>query len=164
VVTGFEPVDILEGTLMALQQLEGGTALVQNQYPRVVKREGNPAAIALVNEVFELCDRKWRGIGPIPASGYRLRQEFQAHDAERVFEVEQIGAGESPVCISGKILQGVRKPFQCPAFGKECTPDHPLGATMVSAEGACAAYYRYGRMPMNEGIPPSSARIVEAPQ
>lgn len=145
VVTGFEPIDILEGTLMLLRQLEAGTAMVENQYPRVVKRDGNPAAKELVFKVFEVCDRKWRGVGPIPQSGYRLRAEFRGHDAEAVFGVEQIATQESSICISGQVLQGVKKPHDCPAFGTLCTPEHPLGATMVSAEGACAAYYAYGR-------------------
>jgi hydrogenase expression/formation protein HypD len=145
VVTGFEPLDLLEGALMTLRQLEAGTAEVQNQYSRVVRREGNPAAVELVERVFEVCDRKWRGVGEIPASGLRLREEFREHDAERVFDVEEISAHEPEVCMSGLILQGVKKPHDCPAFGSACTPQHPLGATMVSAEGACAAYYAYGR-------------------
>jgi hydrogenase expression/formation protein HypD len=145
VVTGFEPIDLLHGTLMTLRQLEEGRAEVENQYPRVVKREGNLVARNLVERVFEVCDRKWRGVGLIPQSGYRLRPEFHDHDAERIFEVEEIATQESSVCISGLVLRGARKPHDCPAFGRECTPDHPLGATMVSAEGACAAYYAYGR-------------------
>ncbi len=145
VVSGFEPIDILEGTLLALRQLEAGTATVENQYPRVVKREGNPVARDLVSKVFETCDRKWRGVGSIPMSGYRLRGEFRDHDAERIFEVQSIDTAEPAVCISGLVLQGVKKPHDCPAFGKQCTPEHPLGATMVSAEGACAAYHAYGR-------------------
>ena len=145
VITGFEPLDLLEGTLMTLRQLEEGRAEVENQYPRVVRREGNPTARNLVMQVFEVCDRKWRGVGSIPASGYQLRPEFRDHDAERIFEVAGIDTREAEICISGEILRGIRKPHQCPAFGKQCTPDHPLGATMVSAEGACAAYYAYGR-------------------
>ena len=145
VVCGFEPIDILEGTLLALRQLEAGTATVENQYPRVVKREGNPVARELVGKVFETCDRKWRGVGSIPMSGYRLREEFHAHDAERIFQMQSIDTQEPAICISGLVLQGVKKPHDCPAFGKQCTPEHPLGATMVSAEGACAAYYAYGR-------------------
>jgi len=145
VITGFEPLDILDGTLRVLRQLEAGTATVENQYPRVVKREGNPVAQDLVRKVFEVCDRKWRGIGSIPKSGYRLRDEFEEHDAERIFEVKGIATQESSVCISGLVLQGVKKPHDCPAFGTRCTPENPLGATMVSAEGACAAYYAYGR-------------------
>ena len=145
VITGFEPIDILQGILMVLKQLEAGTAEVQNQYPRAVKREGNPVALDLVNKVFEVCDRKWRGVGSIPKSGYRLREEFHEHDAEQIFQVQAIDTQEPSVCISGLVLQGVKKPHHCPAFGQQCTPEHPLGATMVSAEGACAAYYAYGR-------------------
>jgi hydrogenase expression/formation protein HypD len=145
VITGFEPLDLLEGTLMTLRQLEQGRAEVENQYSRVVKREGNRAAVDLVNKVFEVCDRKWRGVGSIPKSGYKLRWEFREHDAERLFDVKEIDTKEPEICISGLVLKGVKKPHDCPAFGKQCTPDHPLGATMVSAEGACAAYYAYGR-------------------
>jgi len=145
VITGFEPLDILEGVLMTVRQLEEGSAEVQNQYPRVVKREGNRVAQELVNKVFDVCDRKWRGVGSIPKSGYKLRYEFRDHDAERLFNVEEIDTQEPSVCISGLVLKGVKKPHDCPAFGKECTPQRPLGATMVSAEGACAAYYAYGR-------------------
>jgi hydrogenase expression/formation protein HypD len=145
VITGFEPLDILQGVLMTVRQLETGKSEVQNQYPRVVKYEGNRVAQDLVNKVFEVCDRKWRGVGSIPASGYKLRPEFSQHDAERLFPVEEIATEESSICISGLVLRGVKKPHDCPAFGKECTPAHPLGATMVSAEGACAAYYAYGR-------------------
>jgi hydrogenase expression/formation protein HypD len=145
VITGFEPLDLLEGTLMALRQLEQGRAEVVNQYSRVVKREGNRAAVDLVNKVFEVCDRKWRGVGSIPKSGYKLRWEFREHDAERLFDVKEIDTKEPESCISGLVLKGVKKPHDCPAFGKQCTPEHPLGATMVSAEGACAAYYTYGR-------------------
>ncbi|HEY3916101.1 MAG TPA: hydrogenase formation protein HypD [Verrucomicrobiae bacterium] len=145
VITGFEPLDLLQGTLMTVRQLEAGKAFVENQYPRVVKREGNRIAQELVNKVFEVCDRKWRGVGMIPKSGYKLRWEFRDHDAERLFDVKDINTQEPASCISGLVLRGVKKPHDCPAFGKECTPDHPLGATMVSAEGACAAYYAYGR-------------------
>jgi hydrogenase expression/formation protein HypD len=145
VVTGFEPLDLVRGIAMCLRQLEAGRAEVENAYERAVTREGNRPAQALMAEVFETCDRKWRGIGTIPASGYRLRAEFATFDAERRFEVGEIVTEESPVCISGLILQGLKKPTDCPAFGTDCTPDSPLGATMVSAEGACAAYWRYGR-------------------
>jgi hydrogenase expression/formation protein HypD len=145
VVTGFEPIDILQGTLMTLRQLEAGTYTVENQYPRVVSREGNRVARDLVNKVFEICDRKWRGVGSIPKSGYKLRYEFREHDAERIFDVKEIDTKEPEICISGLVLRGVKKPHNCPAFGKQCTPEHPMGATMVSAEGACAAYYAYGR-------------------
>jgi hydrogenase expression/formation protein HypD len=145
VITGFEPVDMLEGILRCVRQLESGRALVENQYRRAVRRQGNLAATRLLEEVFEVCDRKWRGVGTIPKSGFKLRYEFRDHDAERIFEVEDLETHESPVCISGQILKGLKKPHQCPAFGRECTPQNPLGATMVSAEGACAAYYAYGR-------------------
>jgi len=145
VITGFEPLDILEGVLMTVRQLEAGAAEVENEYPRVVKREGNRVAQDLVNSVFEICDRKWRGVGLIPKSGYKLRPEFRKQDAELLFEVEEIDTEESSVCISGLVLRGVKKPHDCPAFGTACTPTRPLGATMVSAEGACAAYYAYGR-------------------
>jgi len=145
VITGFEPMDLLEGVLMTVRQLEAGRAEVENQYGRVVRREGNRPAQRLVNQVLEVSDRNWRGIGSIPKSGYKLRSEFREYDAERLFQVEDIDTQESALCISGLVLQGVKKPHDCPAFGKECTPDHPLGATMVSAEGACAAYYLYGR-------------------
>jgi hydrogenase expression/formation protein HypD len=145
VVTGFEPVDLLQGVLMAVKQLEEGRAAVENQYSRVLGREGNPAARALVAEVFEVTDRKWRGIGAIPQSGYRLRDAFRAHDAEALFQVADVAVEEPAVCISGSILRGVKKPTDCAAFGSACTPEHPLGATMVSSEGACAAYHGYGR-------------------
>jgi hydrogenase expression/formation protein HypD len=145
VITGFEPLDLLEGTLMTLRQLEAGRAEVENQYPRIVKREGNRVAMDTVNKVFEVCDRKWRGVGSIPKSGYKLRWDFRDHDAERLFEVKNIDTQEPADCISGLVLRGVKKPHDCPAFGKKCKPEHPLGATMVSAEGACAAYYAYGR-------------------
>ena len=145
VVTGFEPIDLLEGILMTIRQLEAGRAEVENQYVRAVTRDGNHPAIDLISKVFEVADRNWRGVGPIPESGYRLRDEYRDHDAERIFEVESIATRESETCISGLILRGARKPSDCPAFGKECTPQRPLGATMVSAEGACAAYYQYGR-------------------
>jgi hydrogenase expression/formation protein HypD len=145
VVTGFEPLDLLEGVLRTVGQLEAGRAEVENQYGRAVRREGNPQSKRLIDDVFEVCDRKWRGVGLIPKSGYKLRYEYRDHDAERRFEVDTIETQESPLCISGQILKGLKKPHDCPAFGKQCTPQSPLGATMVSAEGACAAYYAYGR-------------------
>jgi hydrogenase expression/formation protein HypD len=145
VVTGFEPVDMLEGILRVVRLLERGEACVENQYGRSVRELGNLPAQRLLHEVFEVCDRKWRGVGPIPKSGYRLRAEYRDHDAEHRFDVTSIQPCEPAECISGQILQGVKKPHDCPAFGKHCTPDRPLGATMVSAEGACAAYYAYGR-------------------
>lgn len=145
VITGFEPLDILEGTLFVVRQLESGRAGIENQYARAVQRDGNRAAQQLVGEVFEICDRKWRGVGSIAKSGYKLRYEFRDYDAERLFEVKEIDTKEPDICISGKILKGIKKPHDCPAFGSACTPQRPLGATMVSAEGACAAYYAYGR-------------------
>jgi hydrogenase expression/formation protein HypD len=145
VVTGFEPVDLLEGVLMAVRQLEEGRAEVENQYRRSVTRGGNAPAQGVVDEVFEVVDRKWRGIGLIPASGLGIRAAYRAHDAAHVFETEHIDTRESERCISGLVLRGVKKPCDCPAFGRECTPRTPLGATMVSSEGACAAYYAHGR-------------------
>jgi hydrogenase expression/formation protein HypD len=145
VITGFEPLDLLEGVLRTVQQLEAGRAELDNQYARAVRPEGNPASRKLIEDVFEVCDRKWRGVGNIPQSGYKLRETYRDFDAERLFEVEDIQTQESTVCISGQVLRGVKKPHDCPAFGKECTPQTPLGATMVSSEGACAAYYAYGR-------------------
>lgn len=156
VITGFEPLDILEGTLITVRQLEAGRAEVENQYVRTIRREGNRAAQDLVCQVFEVCDRKWRGIGSIPKSGYKLRYEFREHDAERLFEVAEIDTQEPSICISGQILKGLKKPHDCPAFGTLCTPQRPLGATMVSAEGACAAYYAYGRhLKKEEAIRPA---------
>lgn len=145
VITGFEPLDILHGTLMTIRQLETGEAKVENQYSRILDRNGNLTAQKLVSSVFEIGDRKWRGIGMIPDSGYQLRREFQEHDAERLFDVHGINTQEPEACISGQILRGIKKPHDCGAFGTLCTPQRPLGATMVSAEGACAAYYAYGR-------------------
>jgi len=145
VPTGFEPVDILEGILKTVQLLENGKPGVENQYLRVVQAGGNPAARAVVEEIYRVCDRKWRGIGMIPGSGLTIRNELAAFDAEKKFEVEGIVTEEPEICISGEILQGLKKPHECPAFGKECTPTSPLGATMVSSEGACAAYHKYSR-------------------
>jgi hydrogenase expression/formation protein HypD len=147
VVTGFEPVDILHGILSCVRELEAGRHVVENAYARAVTREGNGPAQAVIRRVFEMTDRAWRGIGVIPQSGYRLREEFAAFDAEVRFpDVKAIETKESPLCISGLVLQGIKKPVDCPAFGRQCTPQTPLGATMVSSEGACAAYYRYGRL------------------
>jgi hydrogenase expression/formation protein HypD len=146
VITGFEPVDMLDGVLRTIRQLEAGEARVENQYSRAVKREGNLQSRKLIEEVFEVCDRKWRGVGMIPMSGYRLRPAFAEFDAEARFKVESIQTQESSICISGEILRGMKKPHDCPAFGVSCTPENPLGATMVSSEGACAAYYNYGRV------------------
>jgi hydrogenase expression/formation protein HypD len=145
VVTGFEPLDLLEGVVRTVRQLEAGRAEVENQYGRAVRREGNPQSRQLMDDVFEVCDRKWRGVGLIPKSGYKLRYEFRDHGVERRFEVDAIETQESPLCISGQILKGLKKPHDCPAFGQQCTPQTPLGATMVASEGACAAYYLYGR-------------------
>jgi hydrogenase expression/formation protein HypD len=145
VVTGFEPLDILEGIRRALRQLEGGEARVENAYERIVTFEGNVPAQKLLEQVFETVDRAWRGIGVIPASGWQLRPEYREFDAQHRFHVSDIHTVESPLCHSGEVLQGVLKPNQCPAFGKECTPRKPLGATMVSSEGTCAAYYNYRR-------------------
>jgi len=145
VVAGFEPLDLLHGICMLVEQLEQGKAEVQNQYVRSVHREGNPFAKNIMNEVFEVCDMSWRGIGMIPASGFRLRPEYERQDAEKKFDVMEIHTNESSVCIAGPVLQGKKKPHQCPAFGRECTPENPLGAPMVSTEGACAAYYAFRR-------------------
>jgi hydrogenase expression/formation protein HypD len=145
VVTGFEPLDVLEGILKVVRQLEEGRAEVENQYSRVLNREGNRVAQELIRKVFTVSDRKWRGVGSIPQSGYTLSAEFHDFDAEFRFSVEAIDTSEPAVCIAGEILQGIKKPHDCPAFGSACTPQHPLGATMVSSEGACAAYYAYGR-------------------
>ena len=145
VVTGFEPLDILQGVHMCILQLEEGRAEVENQYARSVRREGNVPARALLAEVFTVVPRKWRGIGEIPASGLGLAPAYSAFDAAKRFRVDDHVAQENPECISGLVLQGIRKPQECPAFGTKCTPLHPLGATMVSAEGACAAYYKYRR-------------------
>jgi hydrogenase expression/formation protein HypD len=143
VVTGFEPVDILHGILMCVTQLEEGRAEVENQYSRSVRSGGNLHAIRLVQEVFEVSPRKWRGLGEIPQSGLRLSAPFHGFDAERRFGLADRHCEEPAECIAGLILQGLKKPNQCPAFGTRCTPEHPLGATMVSSEGACAAYHRY---------------------
>jgi hydrogenase expression/formation protein HypD len=144
-VTGFEPLDIVQGILMTVRALEEGRVGVENAYPRAVTFEGNRPAQAMIDRVFMTCDRKWRGIGKIPLSGWRLRPEFAEFDAEMRFDVRALQTEESPLCIAGRILQGMNKPYECSAFGTQCVPEHPIGATMVSAEGACAAYYRYGR-------------------
>ena len=147
VVTGFEPLDLLEGIFMAVAQLEDGRAEVENQYRRAVRREGNRPAQQRVAEVFEVSARKWRGIGEIPSSGLRLRERYRRFDAETRFGVAEAGIEEAGECIAGLVLQGIKKPFECPAFGARCTPETPLGAPMVSSEGACAAYYHYGKRP-----------------
>jgi hydrogenase expression/formation protein HypD len=147
VVTGFEPLDILQGILMCVQQLESGRAEVENQYARAVRKAGNQPAQQILREVFRVVPRKWRGVGEIPASGLGLRDEYATFDAERKFGLTDHCVDEPADCLSGQVLQGHIKPHECPAFGTRCTPEHPLGATMVSSEGACAAYYRYRRQP-----------------
>ena len=156
VVTGFEPLDLLEGIYMSVMQLEEGRHHVENQYTRAVRREGNRPAQKTISEVFEISPRQWRGLGEIPASGLQLRGHFQKYDANRRFPFTGEPARESPECISGLILQGLRKPHQCPAFAVKCTPENPLGAPMVSSEGACAAYYHYGRR-QNQSLQPELA-------
>lgn len=145
VVTGFEPLDILQGIYMCVRQLEGGRAEVENQYARAVRDAGNVEAQSLLEQVFRVVPRKWRGIGEIAESGWALNPEYEGFDAEKRFGLADAAVAEPEACISGQVLQGLKKPADCPAFGKLCTPDHPLGATMVSGEGACAAYYRYRR-------------------
>ncbi len=143
VVTGFEPVDLLNGVLMCTKALESGQNTVENAYTRVVTRPGNLPAQKMIDRVLQPCDRQWRGIGMIPGSGWGLREEYRKFDAEKKFDVGDIQTSESELCIAGLVLQGLKKPVECPAFGGICTPENPLGATMVSSEGACAAYYRY---------------------
>ena len=145
VVTGFEPLDLLQGIAMTIRQLEDGRAEVENQYRRAVRADGNEGAQALLREVFEITPRKWRGLGEIDQSGLSLRAEFAAFDAERRFDLVDRPLPEPPECIAGLILRGVKKPHDCSAFGTSCIPEHPLGAPMVSSEGACAAYFRYRR-------------------
>ncbi len=148
VVTGFEPLDILEGVHLCVRQLEEGRAEVENPYARSVRREGNREARRLIAEIFEVVPRRWRGIGEIPHSGLALRAPYVEFDAERRFGLADHHVEEPTECQSGLVLQGVLKPHECPAFGTRCTPEHPLGATMVSSEGACAAYYRYRGVPV----------------
>ncbi len=143
VVTGFEPVDILQGIYMCVRQLEEGRAEVENQYSRTVRKEGNVMAQSLIREIFRVTPRKWRGVGEIPHSGLGLQEKYKNFDAETRFGIADHNADEPAECISGSILRGIKKPVECPAFGGRCTPEHPLGATMVSSEGACAAYYHY---------------------
>lgn len=145
-VTGFEPLDLAQGILTVVQMLEKGEVAVKNAYPRAVTAAGNRAAQAIIQKTFQQVDRNWRGIGTIPMSGWGLRPDLADFDAEKRFAVEDIHTSESPLCIAGEILQGLKKPHQCPAFGQQCTPTNPLGAPMVSAEGACSAYYRYARV------------------
>ncbi len=146
VITGFEPLDVLDGIRRAVMQLEAGEGRVENAYPRAVRPEGNLPAQDMLAQVFEVCDRQWRGIGTIPASGWRLSPEFAEFDAERRFDVGEIVVAEPEQCRAGEVLQGLITPDQCGCFGGECTPRHPLGATMVSSEGACAAYFQYRRL------------------
>ena len=146
IVTGFEPLDLLQGIFLAVLALEDGRAGVQNQYARSVSRDGNLAAQRVLTQVFEVCDRAWRGIGVIPQSGFALRPEYSKYDAALRFNVGHLVAAESTLCHAGEVLRGVLRPTQCPAFGDTCTPEQPLGAPMVSSEGACAAYFRYGRI------------------
>lgn len=145
IVTGFEPLDLMLGINLAVRQLESGSTRVENAYTRVVNREGNIAAQQMLSQVFQVVDRKWRGIGNIPRSGLGLNPSLSNFDASNVFEIKNIEVNESPLCIAGKVLQGLAKPIDCPAFSKGCTPQSPLGAPMVSSEGACAAYYNYAR-------------------
>jgi hydrogenase expression/formation protein HypD len=156
VVTGFEPLDLLEGILNCVLMLEEGRHGVENRYARVVQRDGNLRSRALLADVFETTDRKWRGLGMIPNSGYRLRPAYADFDAQRRFPTVQLEVMESSLCISGQILQGIKKPPECPAFRRQCTPQTPLGATMVSSEGACAAYYQYGRF---QTVPHESSHV-----
>ena len=144
-VTGFEPLDLTLGILETVRMLESGEVAVKNAYSRGVTRDGNLIAQKIIHDCFERCDRNWRGIGMIPMSGWKLKDVYRDYDAELKFKVQDIHTKESEICISGQILQGLKKPFECPAFGKQCTPQNPLGATMVSSEGACSAYYRYAR-------------------
>jgi hydrogenase expression/formation protein HypD len=145
VISGFEPVDLLTGILKTIEQLESGRAAVENAYARSVVVDGNPVIASLVDEVFEVCDREWRGIGMISMSGLGIRAEYADYDAERKYEMTAISVTEPAECISGRVLQGLAKPCDCPVFGTKCTPETPLGATMVSHEGACAAYFAHGR-------------------
>jgi len=150
VITGFEPVDLLQGILMAVQQLENGEYKVENQYTRYVQREGNRLAKQTMNEVFEVSDRMWRGIGNIPQSGYEVNEHYKQYNSRIKFSLNLPVAEENKECISGDIMKGLKKPFQCPNFGKACKPEHPLGAPMVSSEGACAAYYHYASVQQPE--------------
>jgi len=146
VVTGFEPVDLVQGILMTVRQLERGEYKLENQYSRVVRPEGNPEAIKVIRQVFEESDREWRGIGNIPNSGYEVRADLAEYDADKKFAVNIEKVPESEECIAGLVLKGIKKPHECPAFGKKCTPQFPLGAPMVSSEGACAAYYHFSQL------------------
>lgn len=143
VVTGFEPFDLLYGIFLCVKLLEEGKAEVQNAYRRCVKKEGNLEAKKIINEVYEVVDRKWRGIGIVPEGGFAIKEKYKEFDAEKKFNLKNFGREEKTECISGLVLQGVKKPSECPLFGNPCTPENPLGATMVSSEGACQAYYLY---------------------
>lgn len=156
VVTGFEPADLLDGVLAAVRQLERGEARVENRYARVVKDSGNAASQSLLRDVFEVCDRPWRGIGILPKSGLRLSHEYRDLDAEHRFEVETVTRPEPSACIAARVLRGLARPTECPAFGKACTPQTPLGPTMVSSEGACAAYFQFARPARSERAAPRS--------
>jgi hydrogenase expression/formation protein HypD len=145
VVTGFEPLDLLKGILATVTQLERGEARVENGYPRAVVQEGNPSALKMIEDVFAVSDRSWRGLGEIPQSGYTLSPRYAGFDAEQIFEVAGLSVKEPEECQAGLVLQGRLRPTDCPEFGARCTPEHPLGATMVSSEGACAAYFHYRR-------------------
>jgi hydrogenase expression/formation protein HypD len=162
VVTGFEPLDLLDGIRRAVLQLESGRHEVENAYSRVVTYDGNRAAQKLLAEVFEVTDRAWRGIGVIPKSGWRLSKDYRDYDAELRFHITGIHTEESPLCHAGEVLRGAIKPAECPAFGKQCTPRHPLGATMVSSEGACAAYYNYGRFLSAEELASAGSGLTGA--
>jgi hydrogenase expression/formation protein HypD len=152
IVTGFEPVDLLEGILMAVKQLEAGEFILENQYTRVVEKDGNKNAIATIEEVFEVCDREWRGIGNIPFSGYSVKKLYADYDANKKFSIDIGEVHEDPTCLSGDVMKGKIKPNQCPNFGTRCTPTKPLGAPMVSSEGACAAYYHFNMANVFEEI------------
>lgn len=145
VISGFEPLDLLTAIRQCVQQLESGEARLENQYARAVESAGNKRALEILSGVFDVSDRQWRGLGSIPKSGFKLSHKYASLDAEKVFQVQSITVNESPICISGQILRGLKKPFECSAFGSQCTPEHPLGATMVSSEGTCANYYKFGR-------------------
>lgn len=145
VIAGFEPLDIMNAVLQCIRQLEAGQACVQNEYSRAVKREGNAPAMSILSEVFAISDKNWRGLGVVPASGFRMSDGYAEFDAERIFGLSRQTVQDSSVCISGQILKGLKKPYECSAFGKECTPETPLGATMVSSEGTCANYYKFGK-------------------
>lgn len=149
VVTGFEPLDVLQGILMVIKQLESDKACVENQYSRIVKETGNLEAQKMIHEIFEIKDQIWRGIGEIPDSGYQLKEKYRAYDAKYKYSIEIPEANENPDCISGEIMKGLKKPFECSQFGKACKPTNPLGAPMVSSEGACAAYYHFSGLVEN---------------